>query len=1346
MPLLDDDQMAAIDLAKPIDVPKGFTVTPGSDDLSGAPDGRPMWNWGAAFRRNNELAALASSESAWVDNDPEPGFNSWDKVRGTEDEVNFRRLATARNERKFNAIKADIGRENEDRKRLDAQPWWMGLLTEGPAAVLSPTTFLPGGAFVRGARGGLSLGKSALSVGGAAAGATGLQEAALHGIEQTRTPMESATAIGASALLGGLLGTGGAALLSKAEWRGAVEALNRELGGETPTVPVPVGAAATEAASLDDLSIAGRAARAVAKTTEGLNPALRLTQSPSAVARNVATKTFENPLYLKMNMEGMTQGAAVETLMKEWNGGLASALDATDKAFPEARKSGFTGTALQFREEVGKAMRRGDVHPNKQVEAVAKQWRKDVFDPLKEAAIKVGLLPEDVTVETAISYFSRLYNVNKLIRQEGQFKGVVSQYYRGAIGKEYQNSLSAHNQKMARLDQEVADLTLTPEQRVATAQQLESAQTYHEATRFDLSERADRLSEIASAMRQAKEAKDEAAMTRLRAERAGIIEAGGKELAEFREERAAFNRRRRNVELGQAGLADRSDRLMNQLADLEETNFRAMERLVKKGQQLERDLNRLDADAMEGRITQLSEQYSAIAKRAEASAERARSQIGNINKRAAAKEVKNIEKGAEIAAESDTKIKERLTKEAERQTGFAQRMDKVAERLRLAVDFSQREGGHDGLMAEIKDAIEKAMRETSAQSMARGERAARLGERLAQFNPDRVKARIQLIEEMKKASERAFFDRWEIRAGGEGVGTKTPDFSRVADDIANEAFDSLTGKTIDPQTRPEFLKITARGPMKDRTLNIPDELIEEWLESDVAQVGRRYTRVMGSDVELANKFGDVNMTEQLKAIRDDYARMRQGMTDDEVRRWFGARKGLTAEEKLALLDKAERDDIRDISAVRDSLRGTLEQQANAGNYAAITRMANAYNYIRSMGEVVLASLTDAIRPAMVHGLMQFMGDAPKMASAGAKASIQEAKLAGNVSERVLHHRLGTMFEIFDPYSGKNPIEAFLAKGTDLASRWNGIRMWTDFMKSVSSVMTQNRILNNVGKYGDLPQKEKAYLAYLGIDANMADRIAAQFAKHGETVDGVRVANTEEWTRGLDGAELDKARAEVRAYRAAMNKDIDSIIVQKGVADLPLLANTPTGRALLQFKSFALASHQRILLRGLQEDQARFVGGVVAMTMMGMFITYMKALSGNRPENIEKMMSNPGWWVGEAVDRAGIASVPMELSNMVEKMTATAGYKFNPLKAPFTAFDESGSISQKNQNRNFMGSLLGPTGGLAEDLATGVAGVGVAGATGQDITQGRKNALERVLPYNSYLGMRQMLRYVVNPPE
>lgn len=1027
MPIID---LAPQDLTARTDTPKGFGITPGALDVEFGSDApaKPSWGhtFGAAFRQDNTIGSALSNEMWNTPQEQEEGFKPWDSIKGTKYEPHWKSFADTRNTLSADAMKRQLDREEEDRKTLDAAPWYQSVPAQLIAGVADVPTLAPGGAFIRGAKGGLSVGRSALSVGTAGGLATLGQEAALQNMQETRPLSESAVNIGASTLLAGLLGAGGAKLLSGVEWNKAVAALEADLAKGTDEMgvagspaPMPAGAAAAMPADLRANSVAGEVAGTVAKATQRLNPGLRLLHSPSPAAREIGTQLFENSVYLKKNFEGVASEPAVETLMKEWNAGLATAVRSTDDSFLEYRKGGGALGRTEFREAVGKAMRRADEDVFEPiVTKVAQEWRKSVFEPLKEAAIKAKLLPEDVSVETAASYFSRMWNRNKLIAQEGRFKGIVQRWVEDMSPK--------------------------------------WAQAFDQKT----------------------------------------------------------------------------------------------------------------------------------------------------------------------AAES-AKLKD----------------------------------------AELKNYLAKRQAE-------RDER---------------------------------FGDAAAVQQSGR--------------DVADNVFNTLTGKA-ESVARPEFARVGVRGPLKERTFSIPDELIEEFLEDDIDLVGRRYARTIGADVELANKFGSVDMKDQLTKIRENYAQLRNGEK---------------SEKKLQDLSKREEADIRDITSLRDLLRGqNLYSHPVEQNFAAVTRSFNHFNYLRSMGEVALASLAETARPAMVHGLRPYMATIGKLARNlnGIKLAVKEGQLAGNISERVLGHRLATISEIVDPYASRGPVESFLENMTNVASKWNGIRMLTDMQKSIASVMTQDRILGDVaGDWGKLAGSERAYLNYLGIDQSMSERIAKQFTGHGETVDGVKVANTESWTD-------DVAR---RRYRAAMNKDIDSIITTKSVADVPLFANTPTGRAMLQFKSFALASHQRVLLRGLQEKPARFVSGLIAMTTIGMMTTWLKAQSGNRDEKLADFDKNPGWWISEGLDKSGIFAVPMELANTFEKATT-----FNPLKAPLKAGDEGSRLSQRMQNRSLMGALVGPTGGLIDDAGT-VAGIPARMIKGDEVTQGQKNAAERLLPFNSYLGFRQMLRHVINPP-
>lgn len=1254
MPIIDLENPG---LAAPIDTPKGFAVTPGVVDVNHGQDSpveRPAWSstMAAAFRQDNTVGALFSAEDRDSPVYKEPGFNPWDAIKGTKYESQWSSFADVRNTRASDDRKRQIDQEIEDKKTLAATPWYQRVPSELVAGGLDLPSLLPGGAFVKGVSSGVAIAKTAGSVALAAGVSSAAQEAALQNIQSTREISESVTNVGASVLLGGVLGAAGAKLLSSGEWAKGVEALHADIAKAGEPVSLAgergaqsVGAAAHEPASIEGNSVAGTMAGTLASATSRINPALRILDSPSAATREIGTGLFENSVYLKKNMEGVASEPAVETLMKEWNGGLAKSIQSINDAYPEFRKAGGDLTNEEFREAVGKAMRRGDQDPNPHVQKVAQEWRSNVFDPLKEAAIKAGLLPKDVSVETAQSYFSRMWNKNKLIAQEGTFKSVVGDWVEKETPKLMEQFDKQTERRLNPLRSEIQDLE------------------------FAKLRRGEELSER---------------------EQGGEIQAG-----EFGE---GDIRRALQIVNGGAPKPKGVDTL---------TQF-----IHKAGGLVD------DAGELATRGINNKARPGFVRTDARTSQNAGGWRLDDMARHA-------WENGYLHEHPERPSIDSFLNTLAD---------DFHGHRTALRADDRDAFRLHD-LVSRLEDDLNRI--------------GAKPGEKTPRFSTsEEVKGMVSRVfkamdteADQKIASLRAKHSEVETAARIERESRFEGNGKEMARDVSNEVFNTLTGKTVDAGARPEFITVKARGPLKERTFNIPDHLVEDFLESDVEHVGRRYARVMGADVELANKYGSVDMKDQIAKIREDYAQMRSGLTD---------------EKQLTKLGKQETADVRDIEALRDLLRGTRQESPIEQNYSKLIRSANHVNYIRSMGEVVLASLTDTIRPAMVHGLIPFIGTTANLATnmKAIKMSVHEAQLAGNVTEAVLGHRLATLSEIGDPYAARGPIEAFLENMTNVASKWNGIRMWTDGMKSVASVMTQNRILSGVTNYGGLAAKEKSYLAFLGIDQSMAERIAAQYAEHGENLNGVHVANTEKWGSRVDPIStspdrMGEASAQsispadavaLRTFRAAINKDVDSIIIQKSVADVPLFASTPTGKMVLQFKSFTLASHQKILLRGLQEDQARFLGGVVAMTAMGMFQTWLKAVTGNRVEKLSDIKDNPGWWIGEGLDRSGVVGPMMEISNSFEKIAG-----INPIKAPFKAFDVGNAMSQKNQNRNDLGAVLGPTFGLVQN-AGNVLGIPQTLAKGDEVSKAQKNSAVQLMPFNSYFGVRQIMNYLVNPPQ
>lgn len=1321
-----------------------LVVSPGEAELQEKPE--PVsWGrvFGAAFRHDNPETALLSRDTGTTDG---PEINPWDAIKDTPYQHRWESFVGLTTQSQVDAMKRQLDQEDEDNTILEQAPWWMSALAQTTAGGLSTTSLIPGGAFLRGAKGGFSVLKSSLSVGAAGALAVGAQEALLQAAQETRTAQESVVNLSAGAVIAGLLGAGGAKLLTGAERLAAVQAVNQNLmdierGYASGATPTAAGADVPTQLSLEELSVAGRAAGMTAAATQNLNPLLRALHSPSAVFRSIMFSILENPVYLKAQAAGVATGHAAETFMKQWSAGLNDALQQTHSAWKDYRKAGGTLKEREFREQIGHAAREEDTHADPFIDRMAKVWRAQVFEPLKNEAINHGLLAPDVTAKTAKSYLHRMWNQRALIGRPQEFKSIVENYYTQHLAEQYAEDVRRLAAKHTKWDQELEDRQLPADQRMAALDDIDEQLELLSQRAGSLVDQDEHLSELRSrrrlARKEGRHADAEAADQELKA----AIQSGGPQLKAFQVERARLTSRKRHVDWSDTGVADRRLKLADRTADIEEANIRGLTKLVERGQKFERELQSLPEnedihaklEALETRFNQtLRREEEAFQKIAQLKAQFEDAQAA-ANKRVSDAEAKSnfaAIKELQATAPQVQAAGARINRALQAQQNRLDQLNRLAFRIGALEHFDR-----DAMLQEWRDINTRLIAVASDRSLARGERAARLQERMAALGPDRVAKRLQAVRDMKTRADEKFMDKWETKRLGRNVDPRTQhpeeaDFREQAHEIAEYMHRTLTGR-LSGALRPEYVKIGTRGAMKDRTFLIPDALVNDFLEHDIAKIGQRYVRQMGADVELFRKLGSVNGENKVAEIRESYARLMDEAPDEKTRLKLAAR---------------EKSDLEDFRAMIEKLRG-MENDVVPGSaedsYARLVRNMNMFNYLRLMGMVALASLPEVLRPAMVHGLLPYLHTMKTLATdlEGIKMSVRDAKLAGNVGEWWSHSRLGTLADIFDPYSARGPVESLLDRMTDVASKWNGIALLTDAQKSIAAVMTQNRIIDNVLNFSNLSKKEKAYMAWLNIDEAEAERLAKMFNDHGETRDsGVRIVHSDRWVTATDPAERAAQENTLRNFRAALNKDVDSIITTAGAGDVPNFANTTTGKVLFQFKRFFLASHQRVLLRGLQEDQTQFLSGMLALATVGMMVTYLRALAGNRHDKLPSMATDPGWWLGEGLDRSGIMAVPIELSNMFEAATG-----FNPVKSPLQVIDEGNRPSQRLQHRGMFTLLGGPTAGAVNDFGA-LAGIPYRMARGEEVTQGQTNAGERILPYSTYLGIQQMLRYFINPQE
>ncbi|PJR16797.1 hypothetical protein [Sinorhizobium meliloti] len=548
---------------------------------------------------------------------------------------------------------------------------------------------------------------------------------------------------------------------------------------------------------------------------------------------------------------------------------------------------------------------------------------------------------------------------------------------------------------------------------------------------------------------------------------------------------------------------------------------------------------------------------------------------------------------------------------------------------------------------------------------------------------------------------------------------KGPDFVSRADmddyieDVVTGVFNNLTGRGKGDV--PEWLVPVKRGPLKERTFNIQDELVEDFLENDMELILRRYARTMAAEVELAQKFGRADMKDQFEEIANEYTELRK--------------KAKTPKERAKLAADEARD-VKNLTAFRDMIRGTYRASEEGSDWSKITRGALTWNYLRLLGGVTLASLTDAARLVGVHGVRATMREALPGLVKGIKAAQinkADAKALGAVTERVLQSRLASLADLQDPYRYGSKFERYLSNASNIFTKATGLGWWNDTMKTMASVMTQNRMMRNALGYAGADAREKAYMAFLGIDEDMAARIAKQFHKHGIEEDGIYGANVGDWDDDLAA----------RAWGAALNKDVDRTIITKGVADTPLWMKTNWGKLIMQFKSFGMASHQRVLIAGLQERPHRLAEQMVFATAIGMMISYLKYAERGDMDEAERLVGNPGLWVANGLDRTGILSMAFEISNTAEKLGSPVGIMKG---AQALAGDEDrGGSASRYASRNKLGAVLGPSAGLFEDLAL------IAQQLGEgDLKKSGANAMIRQLPGATLPGIRSAIHVGVKP--
>ena len=528
------------------------------------------------------------------------------------------------------------------------------------------------------------------------------------------------------------------------------------------------------------------------------------------------------------------------------------------------------------------------------------------------------------------------------------------------------------------------------------------------------------------------------------------------------------------------------------------------------------------------------------------------------------------------------------------------------------------------------------------------------------------------------------------------------DYDELAQEIASRIKGTPDGRLpydykIGENTSKQPGKQGLKGALKQRVFTIDDELVEEFLQSDIELLGGRYLKNVAPDSEIAIAFGDVDMTAQLKEIQDGWA--------DKIT--AASKKG---DEKLARkLEKQKNRDIKDVAAMRDRARGVFGNVDPDNFWVRAGRTSRDLNYLRFMGGVVASSLPDVARVVMTEGIVNTFSKGLKpliKANKSFKVSAAEAKSYGVGVDALMGGRAEIIADVADYSQGGTKFERGVRSMAANFGKINLMDFWTSGIKQLHAVTMQNRLIPDLQKGVYDPQ-----LAQLGISKDDALNIGNQLKKYAEQIDGVWIANTRKW----DFQSL------ADMYGGAMRKESDRVIVVPG-QEKPLFMSTEMGKSIFQFRSFMFSATQRMLIAGIQGQDAHFVQGVLGLTSLGMMAYAFKQWDAGRP-----LSDDPKDWVVEGIDRSGVLGIVMEANNTMEKISNNS-YGLRPMLGISTPSSRFASRSRSE-------AFLGPTFGSLLETTLRVAG---SSTDDHEWQESDTRALRRLLPYQNLLIFRQAL--------
>lgn len=449
---------------------------------------------------------------------------------------------------------------------------------------------------------------------------------------------------------------------------------------------------------------------------------------------------------------------------------------------------------------------------------------------------------------------------------------------------------------------------------------------------------------------------------------------------------------------------------------------------------------------------------------------------------------------------------------------------------------------------------------------------------------------------------------------------------------------------------------------RSRQIDIPTELITDFIDTDLVGVMREYARKAGLGIEYTRAFdtplGDLSIN------RASIQAVREGKTLSQINDIEG-----------------------DIKNVRDAVLGRVHSPEQIG--AKEANILRSWFTLTSLGRAIFANLAEVVRPMWVLGVQENFDYILKsfgnndvisgMTDELRKNTSAHWELALGMTHRPFIEKGPDAFQSMSKYhsivgSIERPLSYLAGAPLYLA---NGVAVLTHFLKNytglVASEMIARRALSV--KAGTATVKDLEFLASYGIGRDDAIRIAEQPIQRDK---GLLLANTIEWSdqqlvKKFFGAVEGIQRRTIVTPSAADKPSILMGIIGKGATRKEsVMLSLP-----FQLKSWSFAANNKIVLSALQGRDASVMAGMLAMYGIAYLGNAIKTPDAvwKKQDQKEKLLS--------AFESSGIAALYGDLNFMAETASQnTIGIR------PTTGMKPK--FGQENDGYDAIGELAGPS--------------------------------------------------------